>query len=207
MALFHRATLTPSKLDAIAAWIPGRPWGPPAGEQIDAVGAFRFDDPEGRVGIEVHLVAAGGAVFHVPLTYRDAPLDGAADALVTEMEHSALGTRWVYDGLNDPLFVTMLAAVAMTGQGEALGMVNVDGRWLIAPTNVRIRGGGWGLDRVAVDGFVGDDVDGAAPTFRNERFDLIVHRRPQPGPQPPVGLTAEWPGGPGAVVLAEVVER
>jgi hypothetical protein len=208
MALYHRATLTPSKLDAVAAWIPTRPWGPSAGEQVGAIGAFRFDDPGGRVGMEVHLVTADGVIFLVPLTYRDAPLDGADDeALVTEMEHSALGTRWVYDGLRDPLFVTMLAAVAMTGQGEALGMLESDGRWVIAPTNVRIRGGGWGLDRVAVDGFVSHDADAASPTFGNDRFELTIHRRPRPGVQPAIGLTAAWADGPGDLVVAEVVER
>ena len=33
----------------------------------------------------------------------------------------------------------MLAGVTMTGQGEALGMAVYDGRWYIAPSNVRIR--------------------------------------------------------------------
>ena len=63
------------------------------------------------------------------------------DALITLMQHSVLGTRWVYDGLRDPRFVLMLAGVAMTGQGEALGMARYDRRWYIAPSNVRIRGG------------------------------------------------------------------
>jgi len=83
-----------------------------AGEAIEVIGSYRFADPEGRVGMEVHLATAGGVVFHVPLTYRDEPLAGAEDALITEMEHSVLGTRWVYDGLRDPLLVTMLAAVS-----------------------------------------------------------------------------------------------
>jgi hypothetical protein len=33
------------------------------------------------------------------------------------MDHSVLGIRWVYDGLRDPSFVSMLAAVTMTGHG------------------------------------------------------------------------------------------
>ena len=83
--------------------------------------------------------------MQVPLTYRDEPLDGAEDGLISEMQHSVLGTRWVYDGLRDSQFVVMLAAVTMTGQGEALGMAVYNGRWYIAPTNVRIQGGGWNL--------------------------------------------------------------
>src|SRR5690349_16362095 len=143
MALFHAATVTPTKAELIAEWAPSRPWGPPPGDPIDVIGSFRFDDPEGRVGMETHLVRAGGALVQVPLTYRDEPLAGAADALIGEMQHSVLGTRWVYDGLRDPRLVVMLAAVTMTGQGEALGMAVYDGRWYVAPSNVRIRGGGW----------------------------------------------------------------
>lgn len=206
MALFHRATITPTKLEVIADWAPTQPWGPPPDEEVEAIGAFRFDDPDGRVGMEVHLVTAGGASFQVPLTYRDEPLDGADDALITEMEHSVLGTRWVYDGLRDPRLVLMFAAVAMTGQGEALGMAVYEGRWYVAPTNVRIQGGGWSQERVPVDGFepVSDDADGAL--LRNDRFELSVARRPTPGARPPIGLTAIWPGQADPVVLAEVRE-
>nr|WP_257910073.1 phosphotransferase [Janibacter limosus] len=47
-------------------------------------------------------------VYRVPLTYRDAPLEGAEAALVGEMEHSVLGHRWVYDAPHDPVYVTQL---------------------------------------------------------------------------------------------------
>lgn len=207
MALYHRATITPTKEELIAAWVPTQPWGPPADVAIEVIGAFRFDDPEGRVGMEIHLVDVGGLLLQVPLTYRDEPLAGAEAALIDEMQHSALGTRWVYDGLRDPRLVLMLAAVAMTGQGEALGMVVYDGRWYIAPTKVRIRSGGWSLERVPVDGFELDSDDTDRSVLRNDRFDLTVFRRPVPGPQPAIGLTASWEGGPGPVVLAEVHER
>src|SRR3954470_2281457 len=153
MALFHRATLNPTKAELIARWAPTQTWGPPADAPIQVIGSYRFDDPDGRVGMETHLVTAGGTLVQVPLTYREEPLAGADDALITEMEHSVLGTRWVYDGLRDPRFVVMLAGVAMTGQGEALGLAVYDGRWYIAPTNVRIEGGGWTQERVPVDGF------------------------------------------------------
>jgi len=207
VALFHRATITPTKQDVIAAWAPSQAWGPPPGVAVDVIGSYRFDDPDGRVGMEVHLVDAGGLVLQVPLTYRDAPLAGAEPALLAEMEHSILGTRWVYDGLRDPRLVMMLAAVAMTGQGEALGMAVYDGRWHVAPTNVRIEGGGWTLERVPVDGFELVSDDAAASVLRNDRFDLTVFRRPAPRPRPPIGLTATWDGRPDPVVLAEVRDR
>lgn len=207
MGQFHRATLTPTKIELIEAWVPSQPWGPAANEPVHAVGAYRIDDPEGRVGMEAHLIVAGETLFHVPLTYRDEPLAGAADDLVGEMHHSALGTRWIYDGLSDPLFVVMLAAVAMTGQGEALGMVFQDDRWHIAPSNVRIQGGGWTQQRVPVDGFTQTSADADSVSFQNDRFELLTFRRPPIGPAPAIGLTAAWEGGPGSVVLAEVSER
>ena len=145
--------------------------------------------------------------MQVPLTYRDEPLDGAEDALITEMQHSVLGTRWVYDGLRDPRFLVMLAAVAMTGQGEAVGMAVYGGRWIIAPSNVRIRGGGWTQERVPVDGFQLVSDDATASVLCNDRFELTVFRRPVPGPRPAIGLTATWDGQGNAVVLAEVRER
>src|SRR5215212_7701732 len=207
MALFHAATITPTKAELIAGWVPTRAWGPAAGGDVEVIGSYRFDDPEGRVGMETHLVTAGGAVLQVPLTYRDAPLDGAEDALISEMEHSVLGTRWVYDGLRDPRLVVMLAAVTMTGQGEAVGMVVYDGRWYIAPTNVRIQGGGWTLERVPVDGFELGSDDATASVLHNDRFALTVFRRPVPGPRPAIGLTATWDGQDEPVVLAEIRER
>jgi hypothetical protein len=207
VALFHRATITPTKSELIAAWAPTQPWGPSADDPIEVIGAYRFDDPDGRVGMETHLVTAGGVVLQVPLTYRDAPLDGADDALITEMHHSVLGTRWVYDGLRDPRLVVMLAAVTMTGQGEALGMAVYEGRWYIAPTNVRIHGGGWGPERVPVDGFDLVADEGDAAVLRNDRFELTVHRHPAPGPRPPIALTATWDDQPDPVVLARLQEQ
>jgi hypothetical protein len=207
MALFHRATVTPTKAELIAEWAPTQPWGPPADVPIEVIGAFRFDDPDGRVGMENHLVTAGGTLFHVPLTYRDEPLDDAADALITEMQHSVLGTRWVYDGLRDPRLVVMLVAVAMTGQGEAIGMAVYEGRWYIAPTNVRIQGGGWTQERVPVDRFELVSDDESKQVLSNERFELTVFRRPVAGPRPAIGLSATWDGQPAPVVLAEVRER
>jgi hypothetical protein len=181
--------------------------GPEADAPIDAVGSYRFDDPDGRVGMETHLVDAGGMLLQVPLTYRDEPLADAEQPLITQMQHSLLGTRWVYDGLRDPKLVVMLAAVAMTGQGEAIGMAVYEGRWYIAPTNVRIHGGGWTLERVAVDGFEFESDEAAKSVLRNDRFELIVFRRPAPGTRSTIGLTASWDGRADPVVLAEVHER
>ena len=207
MAIFHRATITPTKQEVIAAWAPTQPWGPSAGESIDVIGSYRFDDPNGRVGMESFVCVAGDALLHVPLTYRDAPLDGGDSALITEMTHSVLGNRWVYDGVGDPLFVVMLAAVTMTGQGEALGMAVHDGRWYIAPSKVRIHGGGWTEERVPVDGFERVSESATASVLRNDRFELTVLRRPEPGGNGALLLTATWPGQDDPVTVAAVKER
>ena len=206
MARFHRATITPTKGELIAEWAPTQPWGPSPGAHLDVIGSYRFDDPDGRVGMETHLVETDGVLLQVPLTYRDEPLVGAEHALITEMQHSVLGTRWVYDGLRDPVLVMMLAGVTMTGQGEALGMAMYEGRWYIAPTNVRIEGGGWTQERVPVDGFELQSDDATHAVLHNDRFELMVFRHPSPGPRPAIGLTATWDGQPDPVVLAELRE-
>jgi hypothetical protein len=86
-------------------------------------------------------------------------------------------------------------------------MAVYDGRWYIAPSNVRIQGGGWTQERVPVDGFELASDDAARVVFHNDRFELSVFRRPVPGARPVIGLTATWDGQPNAVVLAEVRER
>ncbi len=207
MGTFHVATITPTKAELIAEWAPTQSWCPTTDVPLEVIGSYRIDDPEGAVGMEVHLVTAGADLLQVPLTYRGAPLGGADDALIVQMQHSVLGPRWVYDGLGDPLFTTMLAAVAMTGQGEALGMAQFDGRWIVAPSNVRIQGGGWGIERVPVDGFELARHDGTSAVLHNDRLELVVHRRPVAGPRPAIGLTATWDGLAAPVVVAEVREH
>jgi hypothetical protein len=121
MALLHQATISPTKLAALSAWLPGRSWldGPDVGT-LSQLGAYRFDDPAGAVGIETLLVSTGdGRLLQVPLSYRAAPLAGAEDALVTTMQHSVLGPRWVYDGCADPVAMRALAAAILTGGHEA----------------------------------------------------------------------------------------
>jgi hypothetical protein len=206
MGRFHRATLTPTKAELIADWAPTQPWGPAAGTPMDVVGSFRFDDPDGQVGMETHLVTAGDTLLQVPLTYRDTPLASATHHLIAEMDHSELGTRFVYDGLGDPLFVTMFAAVTLTGQGEALGIVTLKDRAYVAPSNVRIQGGGWTPKVAPVDGFELVRADGTTAVLANDRFELTVFRQPAVGPRPGIGLTATWDGQSDPVVLATARE-
>lgn len=204
MGLFHAATVTPTKAEMISQWAPAQSWGPSDGASIEVIGAFRFDDPNGRVGMETFLITADDGLFQVPLTYRDEPVEGAEHALIGEMKHSVLGTRWVYDALEDPLFVVMLAAVTMTGQGEALGMAVYDGRWYVAPSPVRIQGGGWTQERVPVDRFEITAQSATEVVLRNDRFELTFWRRPSVGSVGDMRLTATWDEHPDPVVLAAV---
>ena len=127
MALLHQASITPTKLEALSAWAPHRPWFVGGGE-LTILGAYRFDDPADEVGIETFLVRAGdGPVLQVPVTYRSAPLEGAERDLVTEMEHSVLGPRWVYDGCADPVYAAALATTVLTGGRQAEMHLEVDG--------------------------------------------------------------------------------
>jgi hypothetical protein len=72
---------------------------------------------------------------------------------------------------------------------------------------VRIRGGGWTQKRVPVDGFTLTSDDTNASVLHNDRFELMMFRRPIARPRPPIALTATWDGRDDDVVLAEVRER
>lgn len=75
VALLYAAQLSPSKREVIAAWLPSTDYYAGTTPVLEQVGAYRFDDPAGEVGIEIHLVRdADGSVYQVPLTYRGAPL-------------------------------------------------------------------------------------------------------------------------------------
>jgi hypothetical protein len=130
MALLHRAELHPTKLELLAAWLPGRRWyqGKPEAKLV-RVAAYRFDDPAGAVGIETILVNAdGGPIHQVPLTYRDARLDGGDGWLIGTTEHSVLGRRWVYDACGDPVYAAALTSAILAGTGQAEEFFEVDGR-------------------------------------------------------------------------------
>ncbi len=114
MATIHHATLTPTKLDLVAAWIGSQRWYAGKGHTpaLSRLRGYRLDDPAGEVGIETVVVrddaTTPAAVYQIPLTYRAAPLAGAEQALVGTMEHSVLGTRYVYDAPHDPVYAAQL---------------------------------------------------------------------------------------------------
>ncbi|MDJ0382662.1 1,4-alpha-glucan branching protein [Streptomyces sp. G-G2] len=122
MAIIYDTTMNPGKLELLAEWLPRRPWYVATGQAPAPVkaGGFRLDDPEGEVGIEFMVVTDTSGerpvAYHVPVTYRGAPLEGAGAGLIGTSEHGVLGRRWVYDAAHDPVFVDQLLALF---QGDA----------------------------------------------------------------------------------------
>jgi hypothetical protein len=207
MALLHRADLTPSKLELLNAWLPTRDWYTgPAAPDLAKVAAFRFDDPAGEVGVETLLVQAGdGPVLQVPLTYRSAPLAGAERWLVGTTEHSVLGHRWVYDASGDPVYAATLAAVILTGGGQALEEFEVDGVRQSRPNELQATGSGSAGTAVPAVTEVLRVEDTQPTRIATDSLHLTVIRvltddAADPGDAPT--LTATWPGSSGPRLLA-----
>jgi hypothetical protein len=193
MAVIHPAQLTPTKLEALSDWLPRQPWsGVAAGAELLQVGRFRFDDPAGEVGVETMLVRVGeGPVLQAPLTYRPAPLEGAEEFLVTTMDHSVLGPRWVYDAVGDPVYADVLHRAIVTGGTEADIQLAVDGRFEPGPKHATARGSGSASDAPTITSVQVATV-GAVTTITTAAGDLVVQR--VPGGDVPAGetLTASW---------------
>ncbi|MEU9499009.1 1,4-alpha-glucan branching protein [Streptomyces sp. NPDC048196] len=124
MAVVHHTTLKPGKLELLTSWLPTQPWylGTGSAPDLTKAGGFRLDDPDGEVGLEfMALTDASGdrpVTYHVPLSYRGAPLEGSAHALVGNTEHGVLGRRWIYDGTHDPVLIAQLFAL-IAGKAQA----------------------------------------------------------------------------------------
>jgi hypothetical protein len=198
MALLHQATIIPTKQELMAAWLPTRPWYEGTTER-EPVAAFRLDDPDGEVGIECLLLGhpSGGGLF-VPLTYRAAPLDGV-DAIAT-MEHSVLGTRYVYDGTRDPVCVSVLATTALTGGTQGVEEIRAaDGSRRVREPAATARGTGSAAGGVRVESVAARD-DAGRTLVSADGLELVVLR----DLTAPVGagetLVVTWPGGTVAVM-------
>jgi len=129
MAVIHNTTMNPTKLELLADWLPRQPWytGPSAltAGDLTRAGGFRLDDPDGEVGIEFMVVQVSGAAYLVPMTYRGAALDAAEHALIGTSEHGVLGTRWIYDGIVDPVLLAQLTAL-IQGSAEPQAQTQTD---------------------------------------------------------------------------------
>ncbi|MET9046696.1 MULTISPECIES: maltokinase N-terminal cap-like domain-containing protein [unclassified Streptomyces] len=118
MAAIHRTTMTPTKLELLTGWLPKQSWyvGDAQAPELVKAGGFRLDDPKGAVGIEFMIVADTTAqepvAYLVPMGYHGAALEDApGEALIGTSEHGVLGTRWIYDGVHDPVVMAQLRAL------------------------------------------------------------------------------------------------
>ncbi|MEU8974061.1 1,4-alpha-glucan branching protein [Streptomyces monashensis] len=183
MAVIHRTTLKPTKLELLTDWLPSRPWyrGGPDAPVLTRSGGFRLDDPAGEVGIEF-MVATDTSTpeptaYLAPLTYRGAPLAGAEHALIGTMEHGVLGKRWAYDGCHDPVLAAeLLKLIDGRAQAQAQSIDNTPD-----PEVARSRTGA----PFALDGFTPAPVDDEHGTRlpAPDGTVLHVHRVLAPVPQ------------------------
>ncbi|KAM9861570.1 hypothetical protein ACI1US_02573 [Leucobacter sp. BZR 635] len=210
--LYTDTTLVPSKLELVAEWLPKQPWftGDPA--KISRVSGYRVDDPEGEVGIDGLLVSAGeDKVYHVPLTYRGAPLEGGEAHLVGTMEHGVLGTRWVTEGAGDPVYRAVIAQViAQGGSGGEELVHQPDGSAVAREIEMPLHGSGepgaqvpelWAAE-VSLDGGVSVASTGLV-TLRVAHVPSAAAAGVAAGSAGAAGtLTATWPGQDAPVVIA-----
>ena len=192
--------MAPGKLELLAAWLPTRPWylGTGREPELAKAGGFRLDDPQGEVGIEFMVVtdASGDepVAYHVPLSYRAAPLDGADEAaLVGTSEHGVLGKRWVYDGVHDPVVVAQLLAFAQgRAEAQAQSVSNTP------DPSVTGHFAGPGLPADSAPGVVTDGPDGTTASLAPEPLALQVTRVLRPADEGVSGtavrghVTATW---------------
>ncbi|APU43103.1 maltokinase N-terminal cap-like domain-containing protein [Streptomyces sp. TN58] len=200
MAVIHRTTMSPGKLELIAAWLPSRPWyrGGDA-PRLGKAGGFRLDDPEGEVGIEFMVVTdtSGDSpvTYQVPLTYRGAPLESAADGLIGTSEHGVLGRRWIYDGVHDVVLVEQLLAL-LAGATTAQDQNASD----VPDPTVEVRGEGSGVPQGPTGAGTVTDTDDTSlvtvgPSAQEGPLStLALCRVLRPGP------TAEGDGAAGRVL-------
>lgn len=216
MAAIYNAELDPGKLEVLVAWLRTQDWS--ADIDLDAtplekVAAYRFDDPAGEVGIEVHIVRAGDRVLQIPLTYRGAPLDtpegtesetGSDSGLVSEMAHSILGRRWVYQGTHDPVFLSELRRTIIEADTSARQfMVDDSGHQLREITEVaRAWGTGTGSAAGVVAGADTVNVTMLHDLNLNEMW--AAEGSDGLSVEEPGLLLGTWPGQENPVVLARL---
>lgn len=192
MALLHKATLDPGKRELMTAFLATRSWGE-GFDPVRTVASYRFDDPAGEVGLEgALLVDAAGAVLHVPVTYRGAPLDGADAFLVGTSQHSVLGPRWVYDACGDPVWVAALATAIATGGVGAEQYFEVDGERVPVEPRMTVQGSGH-HDAAPPTGEITAVRDEAGTTVtRSGDVELVVVRRVGADLDTDETLTGRW---------------
>lgn len=207
MALIYQTTMSPTKLELLAAWLPTQPWFEGDISALASAGAYRFDDPAGEVGMEGHLLTAGnGTVYHAPLSYRGAPLAGAEAFLLGTSAHGVLGTRYIYDALGDPVYRQVLASTIAEGGSEATEDEALeDGATKPIDIFTHLRGSGAPGSPVPNLGAAQLTTEDGIAYLNTTSASLAVKRvasREGHGPDTAATLMATWPGQETPTVLA-----
>jgi hypothetical protein len=129
--VYSSATIRPTKRELLETVLGG---------SVEVLGSYRFDDPAGEVGVEAFVVRRGEQLQHVVFTYRGAPLEGDEARLVSTMEHSELGPRWIYDGTTDPVALDCFRRAILGEQHPAVFEMWEEGRLVgTSESNVQLR--------------------------------------------------------------------
>ena len=140
IADIYDAVINPGKLELLSTWLRDQDWFTGEADELTQVTSYRFVDPEGDVGMECFILRSGDRVFHVPVTYRGAPLADGDGALIGTMEHSVLSTRFVYDAPRDPVYRSELRRVIVERDSAADHRSMEEDR--VSPAPMYVRGGG-----------------------------------------------------------------
>lgn len=172
----HTATLSPTKQELVEAWLPSRSWA--TGQKVvGKVAEYRFDDPDGEVGVETILWRTDDdTVLQTPLTYRAAPLDGAEEHLIGTTDHSVLGQRWVYDGCGDPVWAATLVDTIWTAGRQAQMFIEQDGRRVDVPPRMQVRGSGSDGSAPRVSSIDGVAGEGAVTVVTADQVEIALAR-------------------------------
>jgi len=197
--VYPNATLTPSKRELMEGWLPTCSWYDGYADR-KPVGSFRFDDPDGQVGLEGFLLGGEGVpTLFLPLTYRGAELEGAEDYLIGTTEHSELGKRWVYDGCGDPVFVGELVRAVLTGGTGADHEYDLGDGPESSPTSAQVRGSGSAADVPPVD-VVGSYDEGPLTIVNAGPLEVVVARIVGTYVEAAETLAVTWKGGTDIVI-------
>ncbi len=211
MAILHQATLVPSKLELMSSWLPTQSWLQDADTSpFTALGSYRFDDPEGEVGMEAHLLGTGdGRTIQVPLTYRAAPLSDAESYLVGTTQHSVLGKRWVYDGCGDLVFLQALAYTILNGGHEAFLDVLTDDGLVRREATTKVTGSGSEDMNIHVSAPVTSENRGLQTVVTTPQVEFIIYRVIEDGggDGPSFTLNGTWEGHSEPALLASLHKR
>jgi hypothetical protein len=208
MATLHSATLIPSKLEMLSAYLPIQSWfNGSSGSALSVLGAYRFDDPEGEVGIETHILATStGAVIQMPLTYRSGPVTGADPWLLGTMEHSVLGRRWIYNACTELVYARELARTMLEASPQARLMVETENGPVERPPSIELTSSADPDRGVPAMESVVVTLNGSETSIRSGELELVVrHVINDDGPvEAAASLFGQWSGSEEPALLAYI---